>query len=461
MIEHLVADIARDRPGALFLVSPREAVSYADLYTTLISVREGLRQHPGSNFACYLPDTAELIVLLLAAACTPKTMLVLNKDFTPHALSEYVERFDIDTLFCESRSEIGCGCEEIPIGAWLNGLSRLSINPTDSGPAETPGHLRILTSGTTGEPRCARYQWSDLLAQIKPYEALSDERWLLAYHLNHFAGIQMLAHALVTGATLILPETTSVAGNVRAMIEHRATHVSASPTFWRFALTQMHEEQDLAGIVQITLGSEAVSQQLLDTLQERLPQARIVHIYASTEDGSCVSVADGRAGLPAAILFRDGEQQTRFRIDDGELFVQSVHGMLGYEDNENDGFVAAKTGSSWRATGDLVEVTGDRIHFLGRRSEVINVGGVKVYPLEVEAVISGVPGVQLVRAYGQDNPVVGQIVATDIILDQGADKNTVEALVREACGALPRHSMPRNINFVATIDMANLKLSRR
>ena len=202
---------------------------------------------------------------------------------------------------------------------------------------DTSGYLRILTSGTTGEPRCVRYDWKDLLAQIRPYKAAADERWLLAYHLNHFAGMQMLAHVLMTESTLILPESTSVADNIRAMTEHRVTHISASPTFWRFALAQLDETQTLTEVRQITLGSEAVSQHLLDSLQERFSQARVVHIYASTEDGSCVSVADGRAGLPVSILSRGDGQQVQFRIVDGELHTRSVHGMLGYKSSSQDG----------------------------------------------------------------------------------------------------------------------------
>ncbi len=482
MIEQLVADAAADRHRDLFLVTPDKEVTYKIFFARLQRVRAALESLPAQHFACHLPDSPELIALILGAAAADKSMLLLSADFSSELVEDYLTRFNVDILFCDRAvagednrldaeswlAEFSDDTKELSFAVDSHNLSVVeSGGDADTGSVQhadsierSGGELRILTSGTTGEPKCARYHWRDLLQQIKPYRATADERWLLAYHLNHFAGIQMLAHAVLTRATLILPEATGVADNIRAMFELKATHVSASPTFWRFALAQLAGDADTGNLRQITLGSEAVSQHLLDTLQARFPHCRIAHIYASTEDGSCVSVADGRAGLPVSILQRPDNARVRFKVEEGELLISSRHGMLGYtgsdqhrrEDQREDG---------WRATGDLVEVRDDRINFLGRRSEIVNVGGVKVYPLEVEAVVSELPAVKLVRAYGQDNPVVGQIVALDIVLDEGWEEKDAEETVRQACSVLPRHSVPRSINFVATIDTANTKLSRR
>jgi acyl-coenzyme A synthetase/AMP-(fatty) acid ligase len=98
---------------------------------------------------------------------------------------------------------------------------------------------------------------------------------------------------------------------------------------------------------------------------------------------------------------------------------------------------------------------------VGRRSETINVGGVKVHPLEVESIVTALEGVTKARVYGQDNPVVGQIVAVDLVVQDNWDHQSVEKSVRKACMVLPRHSRPRRINIVDALNTRNHKLVRQ
>jgi acyl-coenzyme A synthetase/AMP-(fatty) acid ligase len=143
------------------------------------------------------------------------------------------------------------------------------------------------------------------------------------------------------------------------------------------------------------------------------------------------------------------------KIVDGELWVRSRTGMLGYY-----GEPPVDDPDAWRATGDLVEVVGDRILFRGRSSDIINVGGVKVHPLPIEERISAVEGVDLARVYGRPSPITGSIVAVDLVLAAGADANTVDAAVRTACDDLPAAARPRRIRFVESIDTAGSKIVR-
>ena len=192
---------------------------------------------------------------------------------------------------------------------------------------------------------------------------------------------------------------------------------------------------------------------LLDDLGRVFPTARISQIYASTEFGSSVSVRDRAAGLPLSVLERDEGADVRFRIEDGELWACSRVGMLGYH-----GEVADPDG--WRPTGDLVEVRDGRIRFVGRTSDRINVGGVKVHPLPIEELIAAVDGVRLVRVYGRENPLTGQIVAADVVAEPTADADGLPARVRAACSSLPRAARPRVVNVVDRIETKGHKLVR-
>jgi acyl-CoA synthetase (AMP-forming)/AMP-acid ligase II len=180
----------------------------------------------------------------------------------------------------------------------------------------------------------------------------------------------------------------------------------------------------------------------------------VSQIYGATEFGMSGTVRDGNPGLPATLLDRGDDALVAFKIVDGELWVRSRVGMLGYygEDDASDG---------WRGTGDLVELIGDRIVFRGRSSEVINVGGVKVHPLPVEDRVGAIPGVKLVRAYGRPSALTGSIVAVDIVPFEGADEEELYLTVKSACADLPAASRPRSINFVETIQTVGNKVLRR
>jgi acyl-CoA synthetase (AMP-forming)/AMP-acid ligase II len=239
------------------------------------------------------------------------------------------------------------------------------------------------------------------------------------------------------------------------MREFEVTHASATPTFWRF-ITGLIAEKEAAGLPlqQITLGGEAVPARLLDDLQRLFPGARISQVYAATEFGSTVSVRDRRNGLPVSVLDRTDDGGAQMKIVDGELHIRSRVGMIGYYGQPD---IAE---AEWRPTGDLVHVDGDRVYFVGRSTETINVGGVKVHPLPVEELVGAVDGVELVHAYGRPNALTGQILAVDVVARPGVDLETLEDDIRVACEPLAPAARPRRIRFVDSLAITEHKVSR-
>lgn len=439
-------------PDNQFLADHELAFSYAQIYQRCTRISRAIDDQNIKRVACFMSDSIDLISVMLGAALGGKSLLVINREFSSSQLSQALTRFEIDLLVTENGEAVEdtqCTTMEAPF------LWEREDQPELARPEA--GKLLILTSGTTGEPKCAEYEWHDLLAQVQQKESGSNEIWLLAYRLNHFAGIQMLMHAMTHGSQLVIPESSRVVHAIDSMRHHKVTHVSATPTFWRYALANLQDNDESLPLEHITLGSEAVSGDILEKLQERFPEARVVHIYASTEAGSCVSVSDGLAGLPASILERGSSHSTQLEIRNGELHIKSRHGMRGYVGNEAPSSVET---DGWLATGDLVKVENDRIVFLGRRSETINVGGTKVHPLEIENAISALHQVKLVRVYGQENPVVGEIVAVEIVPHKNVSENEIQSAVREACKDFSRVMQPRSINVVSNIATNNLKVAR-
>ncbi len=332
----------------------------------------------------------------------------------------------------------------------------------------------IRTTGTTGTPKAARHDWRVLIRTVAGVRPAPDQRWLLAYGPQQFAGVQVLLHTLASHATLVAPFPRLPKDTVQAMLDEKVTCVSATPTFWRFLLAEVRSRKvDLPALQQITLGGEAVPPDLLDDLRRSFPEANISQVYASTEFGSITSVRDGRPGIPITALHGRDNPGSNVRVQDGELWVRSDAGMLGYASEEETAGNKSGGGGAgeshgrdrerWRPTGDLVEIVSDRVLFRGRDSDVINVGGVKVHPLPIEERILALPDVEAARVYGRPSKLMGAIVAVDILPAKGAaaaDLDKVRQAVKEAVGNLPRACQPRSVNLVDAIETRGGKTVR-
>lgn len=306
----------------------------------------------------------------------------------------------------------------------------------------------MMTSGTTGRPKLVLHTLDSLLARARRAaggDQTAGERWLLTYQPTGFAGIQVQLTAAMMHGVIVAPAERTPAGFRSAAIDNRVTHISATPTFWR-ALLMMVRPGDLI-LRQITLGGEAADQVTLDRLRQTFPEARVTHTYASTEAGVVYAVHDGREGFPTAWL-EDTSRPVQLRVRDGRLEVLSGSAMRGYVGVDNQPLQT----DGWLTTSDRVEIREDRVIVIGRDDATINVAGAKVYPLEVERVLLGLPGIAEAKVYGMPNPISGALVAAEVVLAAGNDQSAVRTAIAEACRVeLAQYKRPRIIKFVESI----------
>ncbi len=238
------------------------------------------------------------------------------------------------------------------------------------------------------------------------------------------------------------------------------THISGTPSHWRKLLMSGATSSFTPRYVR--LSGEIADQAVLDGLRDAFPAASVGHAYASTEAGVGFAVNDGREGFPADIVGNDRDG-VEMKVEDGSLRIRSkrtAHAYVGRkaaELTDSDGFVD---------TGDMVELRGDRYHFVGRRGGIINIGGLKVHPEEIEAVINRQPEVRMSRAKSRRSPITGGIVVADVILADNVDTgrgDEIRARILADCKAsLAPHKVPAVIKFVAALDItAAGKLSRQ
>lgn len=455
MIE-LLRRAAEADPARLAVLTHDEAVTYAELVARAEATGTHLRELGATRVATFDGDAARIIALL-AAASSLGVEVCQYPPAEPSAVADLAARMEHAVLLTadpEARTSAPEGVRVVDHTGWTSSTTEREAALPE--PPTARPHL-VLTTGTTGAPRGVRHDWSRLVRSVRRVQVVGDEqRWLLAYGLHQFAGLQILLHTMASGATLVAPIPRAPREGLRALRELGVTHASATPTYWRFLLAEAANDGGvLPSLRQITLGGEAIPGPLLGHLTRAFPDANISQVYAASEFGSSGSVKDGRAGLSTEVLERSEDADIAMRIVDGELWVRSRVGMLGYH-----GEPPVEDPDGWRATGDLVEVVGDRIQFRGRSSEVINVGGVKVHPLPVEERISAVEGVALARVWGRPNALTGAIVAVDVVLALGADKDRVRADITEACADLVAASRPRSVRFVDDLPTKGAKILR-
>ena len=334
--------------------------------------------------------------------------------------------------------------------------------PAHDGPAATQMHTApapsatewvLFTSGTTGKPKMVVHTLASLGGHISGAGAQPGPVWCTFYDARRYGGLQVALRALLGGGSLVLscPDETPAAFLARAAAAG-ATHFLGTPSHWRRAL--MTDAAHLIKPHYVRLSGEVADQIILDKLRAAYSPARVVHAFASTEAGLAFEVDDGLAGFPVSVVER-AASGAEIRIKDHTLQIRSARNAAGYLDgtisglNGEDGIVD---------TGDVVELRNGRYHFVGRRDGTVNVGGQKVHPEEVEAVINQHPDVEMSLVTGRTSPITGAIVVADVVfrpVHSQAAGRVLEADVKAFCRTrLPPHKVPVSVRSVPHLAIA-------
>jgi acyl-coenzyme A synthetase/AMP-(fatty) acid ligase len=299
--------------------------------------------------------------------------------------------------------------------------------------------IGLYTSGTTGRPKKVYHTFHTLARNVKIGSKYADNIWAFAYNPAHVAGVQVFFQALMNQNPIVFVFDLEKQKIPFALEKYKVTNISATPTFYRTILPLF--EKPVETIYRVTLGGEKFDPGLEGELRKVFPNAKIVNIYASTEAGTLLSTDGEFFSIPAG-------KERYFKIaDDGELLVHKEY--LGEStDVILDG--------EWYHTGDIVEFTEDgRIKFVGRKNEMINVGGYKVNPNEVEEEIKKINGVLDAYVYARKNQLTGNILVAEVVLkDKELNLQEMEKIIYENLRtSLQNWKIPRIIKFVDEIKL--------
>jgi acyl-coenzyme A synthetase/AMP-(fatty) acid ligase len=379
--------------------------------------------------------------------------------FLSHALSieqtvELAQIGQVDVLLTDRKDLEGqCGT----INVVHDVASLMTCSPRNRRSELDHTQWIMTTSGTTGVPKMIVHSLESLCRTTKIDKPQTPVIWALLYDYSRFAGMQVILQSLLSGATLVAPdEDLPLNEKVQFFVRMGCTHASATPTLWRNIL--MLPDAKCWPLRSIALGGEIADGRVLRNLAGQYPSARVTHIYASTEAGVGFSVSDGRPGFPAAFLSAP-PAGIELKVNDGKLFVRNNNVGAEYL-GTNESF---KSLDGWVNTGDVVEISDDRVIFQGRESGTINVGGNKVTPETVENALLSHGSVAIAHVYAKKNPFSGNVVAAEVVLRPNIAglSEIKKSIFNHLHQTLESFQIPATIKFVDQIPLNSAgKVSR-
>jgi len=375
----------------------------------------------------YSPRTISLFLALMANDAIVAPLLPTTLEKNPRITEVVNPAFQIDV---DSNQQVNVDRRE-----------QSEIHPlVASLQAQGEPGLILFTSGSTGKPKGVLHNFARLMAKFeKPRPAMCTMNFLL---FDHWGGLNTLLHCLANGSAIVLPESRVPEEVCRLMELHRVELLPASPTFLNMLLiSSAYQGRDLSALRLITYGSEPMPPATLGGLRAVFPQVELRQTYGLIELG----VLRARSESSESLWVKVGGEGYNLRVVDGVLQIKADSAMLGYL-NAPSPF----TEDGYFITGDRVEVQGEYFRFMGRESEMINVGGQKVFPAEVENVLLECELVKDAVVYGQQHPLTGRIVCADIKLRAAHDEAEARRAIKRFCGQrLEQFKVPVRIQFVA------------
>ena len=311
--------------------------------------------------------------------------------------------------------------------------------------------LVVFTSGSTGKPKGILHDCEQVMQKF--VEERQGWRTILFLMIDHFGGFNTLLSSFsYKGIAICLPDRNPE--TVCKIIEQsKATLLPTTPTFINFLIaSQSYQNHDLSSIKLITYGTEVMTAATLKKVREIFPKASIKQTYGLSELGVLRSKSESDDSLWVKI----GGKGFETKLVDGVLWVRSESNMFGYLNAPNP-----INNEGWMCTGDQVEVRGEYMRILGRSSEIINVGGQKVFPAEIETILLEAENILEASVSGQKHPIMGQVIIATISLSKPEDPLLLSGRLRKFClERMAKWKVPIRFKIVSTEEQHNARFKK-
>jgi acyl-coenzyme A synthetase/AMP-(fatty) acid ligase len=376
--------------------------------------------------ADFSPRATALLLALMNhdAVIVPLTSSVEDKKPEFRAIAEVEYRIDIDASDAVRVSATGTHAQHELIRG-LKGRGH-------------PG-LILFSSGSTGKSKAALH---DIVPMLEKFTVLRHGLRTITFLLfDHIGGFNTLLYNLSNAGCVVTVADRRPETICRAIERHRVELLPTSPTFLNLLLvSEAYRQYDLSSLKMVTYGTEVMPESTLKRFHALFPQVNLLQTYGLSE----VGILRSKSRSSDSLWVKVGGEGFETRVVDGMLEIKARSAMLGYLNHPSP-----FTADGWFKTGDAVEVDGEYLRILGRKSELINVGGEKVYPAEVESVLQLMDGVEDVAVTGEKHPMTGQVVCARVKLSTGEELSKFRARMRQFChDKLPRFAIPQKVELV-------------
>lgn len=309
--------------------------------------------------------------------------------------------------------------------------------------------LILFSSGTTGEPKAMIHNLDNL---VNSYQGKRQKKlnMLVFLMFDHIGGLNTLFNTLAMGAKIVLPANRNPEYIAALIVEHQIHVLPASPTFLNLMLmAKVEDKYNLSSLKIITYGTETMPESLLKKIKQKFRKTKLLQTFGTSETG----IAQTSSRSSESLEMKLDDPNLEYKVVNGELWLKSKTQVMGYLNASMENF----TDDGWFKTGDLVEELDDRyFRIKGRAKEVINVGGQKVLPTEVESIILELEEIEDCLVFGEKNAITGQIVGVQVVLKDGVEEKTAKNLIRKLCKErLDTYKVPVKFEFVGRTDFGD------
>lgn len=311
-------------------------------------------------------------------------------------------------------------------------INEIKIEKTDLNPTNQllvgfikqnePG-LLLFSSGSTGKPKAILHNFNRVLEKFKTKRSACTAITFLM--LDHFGGINTLLHLLSNLGTVVTIKNRSVQSICECIQNNKVELLPTTPSFLNMLVSSnITDKYDLSSLTQITYGTEVMPQVTLDRLQKLFPKVKLQQTYGLSELG----VLRSHSRPDGSLWVKIGGDGFKTKVIDDILWIKSDYAMLGYL-NAPSPFDS----EGWFNTQDRVEVDGEYFKILGRVTDLMNIGGQKVYPSEIEDIIIAMDNIEDVAVYSEKNGLLGQIIVAEVITKTDETLDSVKKRIRKYC----------------------------
>lgn len=358
---------------------------------------------------------------LILSLILDEEIVLLDADFSDEEIKNLT-----DDYFSSAEKDVkSLTCGDITFETFEEVLSRKSGK----------WKVTLFTSGTTGIPKKVSHSLASITRFVKLSQKHQNDTWGFAYNPTHIAGLQVFFQAFLNFNTIIRLFGVSRDELLQLIAEDRITHISATPTFYRLLLPS---DKELSTVRRITSGGEKFDDATMNDLLKMFVNAKFTNVYASTEAGSLF------ASKRDTFTLKEGLKDL-VKVENNELFLH--RSLMG--DSES-----IQLQNDWYATGDLVTVVGEvpfTFKVISRKNEMINVGGYKVNPTEVEEAIRSYPNIEDAFVYAKQNRTLGNLVCAEVVCSkEGITEREIRMYLK---GKLQEFKIPRMITFVKQLNV--------